>query len=247
VVLSATWSSGRWNVSRNARNSVALRLVSRALDLIYPPRCVGCGEFGLFFCELCIATAPRAEPPRCPRCWYRGGEESCFDCYRHEPAFTELRSPFTYQGAVRKAVHAVKFKGVSALAPPLGAEMASTLVEWSPPVDVIVPVPLSQTRKRTRGYNQAELLAREIAKVTRLPIEPGALRRARATTPQTEYDTIGRRLNVLDAFALGRPVNGNALLIDDVATTTATLDACARVLLEGGAERVYALAFARED
>ena len=108
-------------------------------------------------------------------------------------------------------------------------------------------MPLSGTRKRTRGYNQAELLAREIGRIADLSVETAALRRARSATPQTEHDKIGRRLNVADAFALGRPVSGNALLIDDVATTTATLDACARVLLEGGAERVYALTFARED
>jgi predicted amidophosphoribosyltransferase len=104
-------------------------------------------------------------------------------------------------------------------------------------------------RKRTRGYNQSELLARELAEASGLTVEPAALRRARQTPPQVQQpDEDARRRNVRGAFAPGRrPVGGAVLLVDDVATTGATLDACARVLLNAGAQRVYCLTFARED
>jgi ComF family protein len=127
--------------------------------------------------------------------------------------------------------------------------MAKALAEWAPPVDVVVPVPLGWLRRRTRGYNQSALLAREVCRSSGLPLEARALRRARQTPPQAQQaDEDARHRNIQGAFALGsRPVGGSVLLIDDVATTGATLDACARVLLAGGAKAVFALTFARED
>lgn len=160
-----------------------------------------------------------------------------------------MRSVFTYGGPARDAVLAIKFNGISALAPQMAVEMATSLREWSPPIDVIVPVPLGWLRKRTRGYNQAELLAGEIARCSGVRLEAKALRRTRTTAPQARQpDATSRRENIRDAFGLGPlPVSGNILLVDDVSTTGATLDACARVLLASGASAVYALTFARED
>jgi ComF family protein len=131
----------------------------------------------------------------------------------------------------------------------MAAEMAAVLHEWSPPVDAIVPVPLHWLRRRTRGYNQSESLAREIGAKAGVPLNTAAVRRHRRTGMQAQTpDAITRRANVRDAFAPGRrPIKGNVLLIDDVSTTGATLDACARALLENGAATVYALTFARED
>jgi ComF family protein len=131
----------------------------------------------------------------------------------------------------------------------MAAQMTDVLRDWSPPIDTVVPVPLGWLRKRTRGYNQSELLAKEIARTTGIPLETKAIRRARTTAPQARQpDAASRRANVAGAFEPGsRPVSGNVLLIDDVSTTGATLDACARALLAGGATTVYALTFARED
>jgi ComF family protein len=173
----------------------------------------------------------------------------CAACDRYLPAFAGLRSPFTYDGVARSAILALKFQGVSALAPEMARPMADALARWVPPVDVVVPVPLGWLRRRIRGYNQSALLAREVCRSRGLALETRALRRARQTPPQTQQpDEESRRRNIQAAFALGsRPVGGSVLLIDDVATTGATLDACARVLLEGGASKVLALTFARED
>jgi ComF family protein len=231
------------------------QLWSRTLGVLFPARCVGCGRFGEFMCEECLESAPPAIGSRCSRCWvpiWGSGSQpdgNCAACDRHLSAFAGLRSAFSYDGLARSAVLALKFQGVSALAPEMARPMADALARWVPAVDVVVPVPLGWLRRRTRGYNQSLLLAREVCRSSGLPLETRALRRARQTPPQVQQaDEDSRRRNIEAAFVLGpRPVDGSVLLIDDVATTGATLDACARVLLEGGASEVFALTFARED
>ncbi|MEO6197931.1 MAG: phosphoribosyltransferase family protein [Dehalococcoidia bacterium] len=154
---------------------------------------------------------------------------------------------FTYTGTARAAVLALKFGGVSALAPTMAAPMNEVLSRWSPLVDAVVPVPLGGLRGRTRGYSQAALLAKEVARHSGLPFEPSCLKRRKNTPAQTQQpDAFARRKNVKDAFEIGRKQpSGRVLLIDDVTTTGATLDASARALLDGGAKDVYCLTFAR--
>jgi ComF family protein len=132
----------------------------------------------------------------------------------------------------------------------MAAPMVDLLREWAPPADALVPVPLFGIRRRTRGYNQSELLAREMGRATGIAVETRVLVRKRATPPQVRQVGYDARLaNVVDAFRVGGvPVRGrNLLLIDDVMTTGATLAACALVLLDAGAENVFALTYARED
>jgi ComF family protein len=240
------------------RAIAAQRPVSaRLLDLVFPPRCVSCDSFGAFICETCLAALATAGPPRCSVCWMpdRGHTDGpapgrlCRRCRAVRPSFTAVRSVFVYQSAARDAVHALKFRGLSAIAPAMAALMAQQLVEWSPPIASIVPVPLAGSRRRQRGYNQSELLAKELSRLTAIPLAPKALARSRSTSPQYRLaDRDERRRNVSDAFRRGKePPQGSVLLIDDVITTGATLDACARVLLEAGAVSVFALTFARED
>jgi ComF family protein len=154
-----------------------------------------------------------------------------------------------YEAAARKAIHALKYKGVSGLAPVMARGMVDTLSEWAPPVQTIVPVPLTGHRRRLRGYNQSELLAREVSRITGLPLESRAIARRRSGASQvSQPDRESRRRNVADAFAPGpRCVAGGVLLIDDVMTTGATLSACARVLVSRGAGPVFALTFARDS
>jgi ComF family protein len=176
-------------------------------------------------------------------------EAECWRCRTRRPAFSGVRSVFVYDGAARKAVHSIKFRGTSALAPVMGSLMAEQLQWWRGDVKAIVPVPLAGHRRRTRGYNQSELLAREVARLTGLPLVSRALVRRRATAPQARQPgEQSRHRNVAGAFRAGSRVpSGGILLIDDVVTTGATLDACARVLLNEGAGPVFALTFARED
>ena len=146
-------------------------------------------------------------------------------------------------------MHALKYRGVLGLAPVMAQAMVTVLGEWAPPVEVIVPVPLAGHRRRLRGYNQSALLGKEIARLTGLTLNQKALVRRRSGVPQVgQPDRESRRRNVAEAFSLGhRRVRGGVLIIDDVITTGATLDACARVLMEGGAASVFALTFARDS
>ena len=235
--------------------SVAWR---RTLDMVFPPRCVGCRSFGSFLCSHCLAIMPRAQPPRCPVCWMPvlspaegpGAGGACRRCRRQPFAFEAARCPFIYDGAAREAVHALKYQGVSAIAEVMARAMAECLDEWKPPAAALLPVPLTGARRRSRGYNQSEMLARELSRLSGLPVATGILVRRRAAQPQARAaDEPARRANVADAFAVRRrssPV-GPLLLVDDVMTSGATLDACARALRGAGYGPVYALTFARED
>jgi len=170
-------------------------------------------------------------------------------CRQRSPHFEAARCPFTFEGVTREAVNTLKYRGLSALVAGMAVPMAECLHQWAPPVKAIVPVPMVGQRRRLRGYNQSELLARELSRLTGLPLASRALVRRRSGLPQARSSSQeARRRNVAEVFALGAaPVAGNLLLVDDVLTSGATLDACARVLRAGGAGPVYALTFARED
>ncbi len=235
--------------------SVAWR---RTLDLVFPPRCVGCRSFGSFLCPRCLATMPRAQPPRCPLCWMPvlspaegpGAGGVCRRCRGQPFAFEAARCPFVYDGAAREAVHALKYQGVSTVAEVMARPMAECLEEWAPPAAALVPVPLTGARRRSRGYNQSEMLARELSRLSGLPLATGVLIRRRSAPPQARAaDEAARRANVAAAFAVRQrgPFAAPLLLVDDVMTSGATLDACAHALRRAGHRPVYALTFARED
>jgi len=174
----------------------------------------------------------------------------CGRCTQSRPTFAGARSLYLYEGAVREAVHALKYNHLSTLARPMAEVMAGYLEAEALPVDLVVPVPLFGRRQRLRGYNQSALLAREVARLAGLPLGERGLTRRRDTPPQARsVDAEARRRNVAGAFAADkRRVEGRrVLLIDDVMTTGATLDACAQALRQAGAASVWALTFARED
>jgi len=226
------------------------RLGRLALDLIYPPRCVICGTGGVFLCEGCTEALPPADGRRCGRCWLPLRGPECFVCAGNPPALAHLRSAFRYEGSARRIVHAFKFGGQSSLAPAVGGLLATTFERHAIDADVIVPVPLTASRRRIRGYNQAALMAQELSKLTGVPIVEALKRTGPGRTQATSASAEERRRNVQGVFSLakGQDVTGaRVLLLDDVATTGATLNACARVLLDGGTLRVAGLTLARED
>lgn len=222
-----------------------------ALDLLFPPRCVSCERQGAFLCERCVRELTPALGPRCPRCWQPGSDlDLCLDCQLAPPAFDGLRAAFVYQGPARRLIHALKYRGLTAAAIPAAALLAPAVRRWQLEVDLIVPVPLARLRQRLRGYNQAEALARALGRQLDLPVQTRALVRTRSAGSQTRApDAEMRRRNVTGAFAcLGDAVAGRrVLLVDDVATTGATLSESARALKDAGAAVVWALAFSRDD
>jgi ComF family protein len=159
---------------------------------------------------------------------------------------TGVRIAYVFEGPIRHALHQLKYYRRRRVARPLGALMAAHLQSHPLPCDALVPVPLHQKRLKERGFNQAELLACEVAAATGLPLIAGPLERIRATRQQALLDTPGRIENVLDAFMwTGSAPPARIVLVDDVLTTGATVNACAAALRAGGAREVYALALAR--
>lgn len=157
------------------------------------------------------------------------------------------RSVAAYEGPLREAICALKFRRQKTVATPLGR----LLVHFVPQevlrgVETVVPVPLHLDRLTQRGFNQAELLARPVAEAITVPCLPDALRRIRQETPQAKLGALDRWHNVEEAFASdSSKMRGTVLLVDDVFSTGATASACARALLEAGAERVVVLTLAR--
>jgi ComF family protein len=158
-----------------------------------------------------------------------------------------IRAVALFEGPLRHAIHALKYRRLSAMAEPLGDLLAHFWVHASDGADAIVPVPLHDGRRRERGYNQAELLANRLSRRVGAPVRPNALRRLRATAVQMSLNASDRKLNVAGAFESADPaVRGKrVVVIDDVCTTGATLDACAAALLSAGAASVRGLALAR--
>ena len=163
------------------------------------------------------------------------------------PAFDYARAAAGYGGAVREAVHALKFGGRRSLARPLGdlvrEQCAGALTERP---DAFVPVPLARARERERGFNQAALLAERLGSTLGVRVRPRWLVRLRATAAQSDLSAAERRANVEGAFAAAPAVaDRHVVVIDDVVTTGATIGDCARALRAAGARRVGVLAVAR--
>lgn len=165
--------------------------------------------------------------------------------------FRTARAAFIYEGPVRRALQRLKYGGVARVAEPLADAALPTLRELLGEAGpaLLVPIPVHPARQRERGYNQAELLARRLARGTRRPVADALVRR-RHTAKQHTLDRAGRLRNLASAFALrregGHPPARVVVMIDDIMTTSATLETCAAVLLAGGVEEVYGLAIARE-
>ncbi len=201
--------------------------------------CSGCGTP----CGPAEALEPEAVPPRSPL----AGPLRCGDCVRRPP-IAPSASFGVYEGRLRDAIRRFKFAPEPSLGAVLGA-LARRASERFPDVDRVVPVPLHPRRLRERGFNQAGFLAREIARRRDVELCVGALRRVISSRPQTSGTRAVRGRNVRRAFALdaeasARVAGLRVLLVDDVRTTGATLDACARTLLSAGAAQVRAVTVA---
>lgn len=228
------------------------RLTHAVLDLVFPIRCVGCQSQGKLFCASCTQDLPVLHPPFCLRCAQPGQEGYCPGCspaYPQAPVIDGIRAPYIMEGVIRKAIHEFKYRSVFAVAPELG-KLLATYVESNPiPADVIVPVPLHPRRLRSRGYNQAGLLAQQLGKLSGIPVEEGMLVRTKDTPPQARSINQQRRhSNVSDSFRCVEKASGKAiLLVDDVVTTGSTMSACAVALKHCGAGSVWGLSLARES
>ncbi|MCC6349934.1 MAG: ComF family protein [Candidatus Eisenbacteria bacterium] len=223
-------------------------LLRAVADAVLPQRCPGCGvaaDPDRLLCGACLARIPRLRTILCVRCLSDGREGA--GCRRHR-AFA-VHAPWLFDERAAALVHALKYHGRPALAVPLGAEMAAALPAAGRPADLVLEVPLHPARLRERGYNQSAALADALAEAIGVPHLPDALRRVRATAPQARLGPAARRANLAGAFAIERPswLRGRrVLLVDDVVTTGATLDAALSALHDAGAiAAAVALAWAQ--
>lgn len=218
-------------------------------DAVWPPRCLGCATIGTPLCDRCDASLPRLPDPQCPRCATvvpQAGE--CGDCQEQAPAFDRLIAAFHYRGPVRRALLKLKFGQRQDIARGFGLAAAQAAVATGIAWDCVVPVPLHPGSQKQRGYNQAELIAREVAFQLHAPLRASLVRHRDAPRQARARDAEERRRNVAGAFRSLAALDGLAvLLVDDICTTGATLDACARALKEAGAARVDALVAGRTE
>ncbi|WP_027553412.1 ComF family protein [Bradyrhizobium sp. Cp5.3] len=246
--LRAAWSAGRHALSRAAR---------LALDIALPTLCVSCREpvDGEGVCAACWAKLSFIAPPYCPRLgipfvYDPGPDMLSMEAIASPPAYQRARAAVRYDDVARTLVHALKYQDRTDLAPAMGRWMARAGSELLTGADMLVPVPLHWRRAWRRRYNQSGALARIIARQSSVRVRSEVLRRVRATEQQIGLSRAQRATNVQGAFQVSADLQAavqgrHIVLIDDVLTSGATADACARALLRAKAAQVDLLVFAR--
>lgn len=238
--------------------SVGAQLGRLALDTLLPPRCLTCEatvEGQRQLCSTCWSKLRFLSEPLCTCCGTPFQFESapgmlCAECIAEPPRFRKARAVLAYDDHSRDAILGLKHGDRTDAGPAFGAWLARAGAELTAEADALVPVPLHRWRLFRRRYNQSSLLAFGAGHAGRLPVLPDALQRTRNTPTQGTRTRVGRYDNVRGAFRMrpGREerVRGKRLiLVDDVMTTGATVEACAAVLLRAGAVHVDVLTLAR--
>jgi ComF family protein len=229
-----------------------MQFIQTILDIIFPPRCVGCQKSGHVLCPSCISQIPLLTSPLCQRCSRPLTVSGiCKQCQYYSPNLSGLRAVSVYQEPLRAYIHALKYEGNTRLAKPLGQLLAQAYLTYGMRTDAVLPEPLHSERQQKRGYNHAYLLAAACANHIGIPLYNNILVRHRATSAQVGLNSGDRRQNVAGAFlctpAFATHVlyGRTLLIIDDVYTTGATLEACAAPLFAAGARAVWGLVLAR--
>jgi ComF family protein len=227
------------------------KLNQTILDLILPPHCVSCQSANSWLCQNCLERIFWITTAVCERCGTSNLTplNSCRQCQSHPLYYIDgIRAAAVYceDNPIQPVIHGLKYYNHRAVTGALGKILADTYWRYGFAVDMIMPVPLHQSRLKERGYNQSELLARRLSNLVNVPVNTVVLQRLKKTKTQTQLDADERRQNVADAFACSKSVSSQSiLLVDDVCTTGSTLDACARALKTNGAASVWGLTLAK--
>lgn len=238
---------------------LARRLWGGLVDVALPPTCMACRaavDAPGCLCGACWSRLDFIAPPICDRLGtplpYRFGEGRLLSAAAREapPAYGRARAVAAFGDVVRDLIHALKYADRLDIAPPMGRMMARAGADILADAQALVPVPLHRLRLWRRRFNQSAALAGIIGRETGLPVHVGWLERRRATPPQVGLDRAARARNVQGAFAVPDMAKGElrgrrVVLVDDVLTTGATIDACVKALLRAGAGQVDVLVFAR--
>ncbi len=218
------------------------------LNVLYPPYCVLCGEllpmeeWDRGICKDCGSSLPFLKGNRCKFC---GRElkhgDICHTCLEYRPVFAEGIAAFDYE-VLREGIARFKFDGARKDGEVFGRLMAEFLLadceDWLQEIDFMTEVPLDTHKKKTRGFNQAEILCKSISAQTGLVYHEGILTRTRETIPQSKLSAKERQTNLRNVFTAKDCGGKHILLVDDILTTGATLNACSRALYRHGAKKV---------
>lgn len=250
------------------------RILSRLLDMLFPPKCLACGAFidwrstrcdtiqlpadrlHTIACAACRQQVQHVQSPLCTVCGQtfssrQGTDHLCGACLAEPHQYDQARAALIFDGPVVELIHQYKYRAKLRLARPFGMLLRKSFECFWPAggADLAIPVPLHSRRRRQRGFNQAYvMLLRAIDAGLAVNVNADALHRVRHTPTQTGLDRQARKENMRKAFVVGNPkaiAGRHVLLVDDVMTTGATIDACALALKAAGASRVDALTLAR--
>jgi len=237
-----------------------LDLFFNTLDFLFPPSCLTCGSRELYkreclICKVCVNSIPFITHPFCTRCGKPFSTKSerdhlCGECLTHNSYLTTVRALGKYEGILKTMIHEFKYKQKFAL-----RNVFALLLDTYPTDDInffsydlFIPVPLHLDRLKQRGFNQAVMWGDILKKKYNVPLERTALKRTESTLPQVSLHGKTRKSNVRNAFKVTDSTLARdkaILLLDDVYTTGATMNECARVLIEAGAFRVDGFVIAR--
>jgi ComF family protein len=234
--------------------SFSTRFAAALVDLVFPPCCAGCGaELATgVLCERCAPLVERIASPRCPRCGVpfegAGADHLCARCILDAPRFASAAAAFEYAGPLADGLRALKYGPRAERIEPL-SRLWREACPALPPVELAVPVPLHRAKLRARGFNQTVQVALPLLRDRGLRLDCRVLVRLRAGDSQASLTLAERRRAPRGAFAAtrraARLAGRRVLLLDDVMTTGATADECARVLLAAGAAEVHVAVLAR--
>ncbi len=239
-------------MSKRTFRSYSQAVIQQFLDVLFPVHCAGCQKSGHVLCPSCIAQIQPLPSPFCQRCGAPlSPDGKCKDCQYHPLKLSGQRVVSSYQEPLRTCIHALKYYGNTRLAEPLGLLLAQAYSRYDIQADIMIPVPLHSERQRQRGYNHAFLLAKVCSARSGIPLLEDVLVRHRATiaqvdlNPKDRYQNVAGAFRCTAAFATGALYGRRIIIVDDVSTTGATLEACAAPLFAAGAEAVWGLVLAR--
>lgn len=225
------------------------RRVWQIIDWIYPPLCCNCGKIGYEICKDCFtALELNLFSNHCKICGQDNETDYvCSLCKSQEPQYDFIRSWGIYSGILREIIHAFKFNRRIGLINYLTLSAVECIQNWNPSVDLIVPVPLSKKRIRSRGYNQSSILAKSIAQKLQIDFSSLAVKRIKNTRTQVGLNARERKVNVANAFEADSSIckGHSILLVDDIITTGSTLNECAKAIKNADGNFVYVFTLAK--
>ncbi len=225
----------------------------KLFPVLFPRHCPSCARilpFGTLICRDCRSRLPWVSGPACFKCGKPVSmpeQELCYDCRQFPKSFQQGFSLLLYNEKTRPVIADFKYHNRRSLSRFFAEEIlvrhADQLQHWKP--DLIIPVPVHRHKRKSRGYNQAELLARDLSVLTGIPYLSDLLIRSADTTPQKQLSPRARLSNLQNAFTFNREYEGltpsfkSVLLVDDIYTTGATMEICTRTLIKAGFKKVY--------